>query len=144
VELLTVAGRDVRHAMAMTIPDAWEQTRDLDPEVRGFYEYHSALMEPWDGPAGVIFTDGIGVGATLDRNGLRPLRFAVCEDGLVTCSSEAGAVPLEGRGRVERGRLGPGHMLFVDPSSGVQRDIEVKTRLATAAPYAQWAAEGFR
>src|SRR3954447_24013802 len=144
VELLVRGGRDIRHAVAMLIPEAWEGARDLDPEVRGFYRYHASLMEPWDGPAGIIYTDGIGVGAALDRNGLRPLRYAVCEDGLVVCCSEAGAVDVSGHGLVERGRLGPGQMLFVDPSRGVLRDDECKERLAAAAPYARWAADGLR
>src|SRR5438477_2048128 len=144
VELLLPGGRDHRHAVAMLIPEAWEGARDLDPEVRGFYRYHASLMEPWDGPAGIIFTDGIGVGAALDRNGLRPLRYAVCEDGLVVCCSEAGAVDISGHGLVERGRLGPGQMLFVDPSRGVLRDDQCKERLAAAAPYARWAADGLR
>ncbi|MGH9183886.1 MAG: glutamate synthase-related protein [Acidimicrobiales bacterium] len=144
VELLVRAGRDVRHAVAMLVPEAWENRRDLDPEVRGFFRYHSALMEPWDGPAGLIFTGGLGVGAALDRNGLRPLRYAICEDGLVVCCSEAGAVDLSGHGRVERGRLGPGQMLFVDASrGGVLRDAELKDRVA-AGPYARWAADGLR
>ena len=95
LELLVRGGRSLRHAVAMLVPQAWENARDLDPAVRGFYRYHSALMEPWDGPAGLVFTDGIGVGAALDRNGLRPLRYAVCEDGLVVCASEVGAVDLE-------------------------------------------------
>jgi glutamate synthase domain-containing protein 2/glutamate synthase domain-containing protein 1/glutamate synthase domain-containing protein 3 len=144
VELLVRGGRDIRHAVAMLIPEAWEGARDLDPEIRGFYRYHASLMEPWDGPAGIIFTDGAGVGAALDRNGLRPLRYAVCEDGLVVCCSEAGAVDVSGHGLVERGRLGPGQMLFVDPSRGVLRDDECKERLAAAAPYARWAADGLR
>jgi glutamate synthase domain-containing protein 2/glutamate synthase domain-containing protein 1/glutamate synthase domain-containing protein 3 len=142
-ELLVRGGRQLCHAMAMLVPEAWEETRDLDPRVRGFYEYHSALMEPWDGPAGLVFTDGIGVGAVLDRNGLRPLRYAVAEDGLVACASEAGAVDLSGHGKVERGRLGPGHMLFVSPDDGVVRNHTLKERLSAAAPYAHWAAEGF-
>jgi glutamate synthase (ferredoxin) len=142
-ELLTRGGRHVCHAMAMLVPEAWEETRDLDPEVRGFYEYHSSLMEPWDGPAGVIFTNGVGVGAALDRNGLRPLRYAVTEDGMIVCASEAGAVDLSGHGRVERGRLGPGHMLFVTPSLGVARNNEIKERLGVHAPYAEWAGDGF-
>jgi len=144
VELLVRGGRDIRHAVAMLIPEAWEGARDLDPEVRGFYRYHASLMEPWDGPAGIVFTDGAGVGAALDRNGLRPLRYAVCEDGLVVCCSEAGAVDVSGHGLVERGRLGPGQMLFVDPSRGVLRDEQCKERLAAAAPYARWAADGLR
>ncbi len=143
VELLIRGGRDIRHAVAMLVPEAWENSQDLDSEVRGFYRYHSALMEPWDGPAGIIFTDGLGVGAALDRNGLRPLRYAVCEDGLVVCCSEAGAVDVSGHGTVRRGRLGPGQMLFVDPSrGGVQHDRELKERIA-AGPYARWAADGF-
>ena len=143
VELLTRGGRDIRHVLAMLVPEAWENARELDPEVRGFYRYHSALMEPWDGPAGLIFTDGLGVGARLDRNGLRPLRWAVCDDGLVVCASEVGAVDLTGHGQVVRGRLGPGQMLFVDPSRGVLHDDALKERISAAAPYAKWAAEGF-
>ncbi len=143
LELLMRAGRDPRHALAMLVPEAWEHAVDLDPEVRGFYRYHSALMEPWDGPAGLVFTDGVGVGAALDRNGLRPLRYAICDDGLVVCSSEVGAVDVSGHGRVRRGRLGPGQMLFVDPTRGVALNDEVKTRLAAANTYSHWAHDGF-
>ncbi|HEX6425043.1 MAG TPA: glutamate synthase large subunit, partial [Acidimicrobiales bacterium] len=143
VELLMRAGRDARHVMAMVMPEAWENVRDLDPEVRGFYRYHSALMEPWDGPAGVVFTDGIGVGARLDRNGLRPLRYQVCEDGFVAVCSEVGAIDVSGHGAVRRGRLGPGQMLFVDPSRGFLDDACCKQRIAAGAPYARWAADGF-
>ncbi|MDQ6726318.1 MAG: glutamate synthase subunit alpha, partial [Actinomycetota bacterium] len=144
VELLTRGGRDIRHAMAMTIPEAWEGERDLAPATRGFYRYHASLMEPWDGPAGLIFTDGIGVGASLDRNGLRPLRWAVCDDGLVVCCSEAGAVDLTGRGQVRRGRLGPGQMLYVHPDHGLVYDRANKEHLAGAGTYARWAADGLR
>ncbi|MGI8791846.1 MAG: glutamate synthase central domain-containing protein, partial [Acidimicrobiales bacterium] len=144
VEILVKGGRDIRHAVAMLVPEAWEGARELDAEVRGFYQYHSALMEPWDGPAGIVFTDGLGVGAALDRNGLRPLRYAICEDGLVVCASESGAVDVHGHGQVTRGRLGPGEMLFVDPSRGVLTDEQCKQRLAAAAPYAKWAADGLR
>ena len=144
VELLTRAGRDVRHVMAMLIPDAWENLCDMDPAVRGFYEYHSALVEPWDGPAGVVFTDGVGVGACLDRNGLRPLRWSVSENGLIVCCSEVGAVDLSGTGMVRRGRLGRGQMIFVDPTRGVQFEDELKDRLAAAGPYARWASVGLR
>jgi len=143
VELLMRAGRDARHVMAMVMPEAWENVRDLDPEVRGFYRYHSALMEPWDGPAGVVFTDGVGVGARLDRNGLRPLRYQVCEDGFVAVCSEVGAVDVRGHGSVVRGRLGPGQMLFVDPTRGFLDDQACKERIAAGAPYARWAADGF-
>ncbi len=164
VELLTRAGRDVRHAVAMTIPEAWEGERDLDPEVRAFYRYHASLMEPWDGPAGVVFTDGLRVGASLDRNGLRPLRYAVCEDGFVACCSEVGAIDLTGHGRVRRGRLGPGQMLFIDPAHGeasrpqapINPEVTVnpvsvrgfvdnaanKAFLAAGAPYGRWVADG--
>ncbi len=143
VELLVRGGRDIRHVMGMTIPAAWENVRDVHTDVRGFYRYHSALMEPWDGPAGIIFTDGVGVGACLDRNGLRPLRWAVCEDGFVAVCSEVGAVDLSGHGTVRRGRLGPGQMLFVDPTRGFLDDEACKERIAAAAPYARWAADGF-
>ena len=142
VELLVRGGRDVRHAVAMLVPEAWENARDLDPDVRGFYRYHATLMEPWDGPAGLVFTDGVGVGAALDRNGLRPLRWSVCEDGMVVCCSEAGAVDTRGHGLVQRGRLGPGQMLFVDPSHGVLHDAECKHQIAAAAPYSRWTADG--
>ncbi|MGI9032813.1 MAG: glutamate synthase large subunit [Acidimicrobiales bacterium] len=144
VELLTRAGRDVRHSVAMTVPEAWEGERDLDPGVRGFYRYHASIMEPWDGPAGLVFTDGLGVGAALDRNGLRPLRYAACEDGLVACCSEAGAIDVSGHGRVRRGRLGPGQMLFVHTGRGLLDDAECKTELAARGPYARWAADGLR
>jgi glutamate synthase domain-containing protein 2/glutamate synthase domain-containing protein 1/glutamate synthase domain-containing protein 3 len=143
VELLMRGGRDARHVMAMVMPEAWENVRDLDPEVRGFYRYHSALMEPWDGPAGVVFTDGLGVGARLDRNGLRPLRYQVCEDGFVAVCSEVGAIDVRGHGAIRRGRLGPGQMLFVDPSRGFLDDRACKERIAAGAPYARWAADGF-
>ncbi len=144
VELLTLAGRDIRHSVAMTIPEAWEGERDIASEVKGFYRYHASLMEPWDGPAGLIFTDGAGVGAALDRNGLRPLRWAVCEDGLVVCCSEAGAVDLAGRGQIRRGRLGPGQMLYVSPTAGVIFDAQNKQQLAAGGPYARWAQDGLR
>jgi glutamate synthase (ferredoxin) len=142
-EMLVRGGRHACHAVAMLVPEAWEETRDLDSEVRGFYEYHSALMEPWDGPAGVIFTDGVGVGAVLDRNGLRPLRYAIAEDGAVVCASEAGAIDLSEHGRVERGRLGPGHMIFVTPQHGVSRNHALKDSLGANGPYAEWAGDGF-
>ena len=144
VELLVRGGRDIRHAIAMLVPEAWEGAKDLDSEVRGFYRYHACLMEPWDGPAGLVFTDGLGVGVALDRNGLRPLRYVICEDGLVVACSEVGAVDVSGRGTVKRGRLGPGEMLFVDPSRGVLTDRECKERVAAGAPYTNWAADGLR
>jgi len=144
VELLVRGGRDIRHAMAMLVPEAWEDAEHLPSAVRDFYAYHAGLTEPWDGPAGLVFTDGLRVGACLDRNGLRPLRYAVCEDGLVVCSSEAGVVPLDGHGVVRRGRLGPGQMICVDPEVGVQEDAAIKTWLATRGPYSAWISRGLR
>jgi glutamate synthase (ferredoxin) len=142
VELLVRAGRDVRHVMAMLVPEAWEDAEHLPDDVRDFYAYHAGLTEPWDGPAGLVFTDGERVGACLDRNGLRPLRYAVSSDGLVVCSSEAGVVDLTGT--VTRGRLGPGEMICVDPRYGLQTNAEIKSWLARRRPYGQWLANGLR
>jgi glutamate synthase (ferredoxin) len=145
VELLLRGGRDLRHAVAMLVPEAWEGSRDLPADVRDFYRYHACLAEPWDGPAGLIFTDGVRVGAALDRNGLRPLRYQVCDDGFVVACSEVGAVPVEGHGKVRRGRLGPGEMLCVDPErGGLEGDAAIKAWLAGRAPYSAWAYEGLR
>ncbi|MFA9445854.1 glutamate synthase-related protein [Egicoccus sp. AB-alg6-2] len=145
LELLVHGGRDVRHAQAMLVPQVWEGARDLDPEIRDFYRYHATLVEPWDGPAGLIFTDGRRVGATLDRNGLRPLRYHVCEDGVVVASSEVGAVPTGDAGAIRRERLGPGQMLCVDPDEGgLQEDREVKLQLGRRAPYGVWLHEHVR
>ena len=139
LELLVRGGRDVRHAMAMLLPEAWQGNPQLDEDVRSFYRYHSTLLEPWDGPAGVVFTDGRVVGAALDRNGLRPLRYAVADDRLVACATEAGALPLPEGARIRRGRLGPGDILVVDPSGhGVEESGTVKARLARQRPYARW------
>jgi glutamate synthase (ferredoxin) len=130
-------GRDIRHAMAMLVPAAWESDPDLSEEVRAFYRWHESLVEPWDGPAALVFTDGFAVGAALDRNGLRPLRYAACEDGFVACASEAGAVDTSGHGPVRRGKLGPGEMMFLDPrGGGLQRDPVA--RVARRRPYAAW------
>jgi glutamate synthase (ferredoxin) len=139
LELLVRGGRDVRHALAMLVPEAWEGNTELDPAVRDFFRYHAGLCEPWDGPAALVFTDGRVVGATLDRNGLRPLRYAVRGD-LVVCASEAGVADLAGP--VRRGRLGPGEMLAVDPDSGLQENATLKRRLAARAPYGEWLDRG--
>ncbi len=145
VELLTRGGRDVRHAMSMLLPPAWQNDPELDPGVRAFHRYHAGLIEPWDGPAGVVFTDGRVVGAALDRNGLRPLRYAITDDGLVACASEAGAIPLPHDARVRRGKLGPGEMLAVDAAGrGVELDEDVKRTLAARRPYLRWLAVGRR
>jgi glutamate synthase domain-containing protein 2/glutamate synthase domain-containing protein 3 len=144
VELLVRGGRDVRHALAMLVPAAVEHDPDASDELRDFYRYHACLTEPWDGPAGLVFTDGRVVGATLDRNGLRPLRYEVCEDGLVVCASEVGAVDLAGHGTVRRGRLGPGQMLCVDPNAGLQTDTDIKQALAGRRPWSDWLATHLR
>ena len=145
VELLTRGGRDVRHAMSMLLPPAWQNDPELDPGVRAFHRYHAGLIEPWDGPAGVVFTDGRVVGAAVDRNGLRPLRYAITDDGLVACASEAGAIPLPHDARVRRGKLGPGEMLAVDAAGrGVELDEDVKRTLAARRPYLRWLAVGRR
>jgi glutamate synthase domain-containing protein 2/glutamate synthase domain-containing protein 1/glutamate synthase domain-containing protein 3 len=150
-EVLVRGGRHVSHAMAMLVPQVWEGRRDLAPGVQDFYRYHSALVEPWDGPAGLVFTDGRRIAAQLDRNGLRPLRYVVCEDGTVVCASEVGAVSVAGRGAVRRERLGPGQALLVDPGLGRDRaregasgpaglleDAALKRLLARQRPYGQW------
>jgi glutamate synthase (ferredoxin) len=143
LELLVRGGgavaRDVRHAFAMLIPEAWEGNVELSDDVRDFYRYHSGLVEPWDGPAGVVFTDGTVVGAGLDRNGLRPLRYAIGDDGLVVCSSEAGVVAMHEGSSVKRGKLGPGQMIAVDPAKGgVQENVTIKKWLAQELPYGRW------
>jgi glutamate synthase domain-containing protein 2/glutamate synthase domain-containing protein 1/glutamate synthase domain-containing protein 3 len=145
VELLVRGGRDLRHALAMLVP-AVEPPADAHPrrELRDFYRYHACLTEPWDGPAGLVFTDGRLVGAALDRNGLRPMRWEACQDGLVVCASEAGAVDTTGRGRVRRGRLGPGQMLCVDPERGLLTDDQIKDELAASRPWSAWVAEHLR
>jgi glutamate synthase domain-containing protein 2/glutamate synthase domain-containing protein 1/glutamate synthase domain-containing protein 3 len=144
LELLVLGGRDVRHGQAMLVPQVWEASHAVEPDIRDFYRYHACLVEPWDGPAALIFTDGVRVGACLDRNGLRPLRYHVREDGMIIAASEVGAVkvalPEGGEAvRVRRSRLGPGQMLCVDPTEGgLQEDREIKRRLAAGAPYGTW------
>jgi glutamate synthase domain-containing protein 2/glutamate synthase domain-containing protein 3 len=139
LELLTLSGRGVLHGLRMLIPEAWERTTDMPAAWREFYEYHAALMEPWDGPAALAFTDGTTVGAALDRNGLRPLRFKVTCDGLVVAGSEAGVADLD-EGRVAaKGRLGPGEILAVDTATGVlRRHGEIMDELSRRRPYGDW------
>ena len=142
LELLHLAGRPLPHAIMMMIPEAWEKHRQMDPARRAFYEYHSALMEPWDGPAAMTFTDGTLIGAVQDRNGLRPGRFWVTEDGLVVLASEAGVLDLDPATVVRKGRLEPGRMFLVDTGRGrIIEDDEVKGQLAAQRPYAQWVRE---
>ncbi len=140
LELLVRGGRDIRHAVAMLVPEAWDGNDELDPEVRDFYRYHAGLLEPWDGPAALVFTDGRVVGAALDRNGLRPLRYAVGKR-IVSCASEAGAVDVA-EGPVRRGRLGPGQVIAVDPERGLEENGAVKRRLGRLRPYGAWLGAG--
>ncbi len=143
VELLTLAGRSLPHAMMMMVPEAWENQTDMDPARRAFYEYHSMLMEPWDGPAALVFTDGSLVGATLDRNGLRPGRYLVTDDGLVVLASEIGVHDVEPSKIVRKGRLRPGKMFLVDTAEGrIIEDDEVKAQLAAAEPWGEWLEQG--
>jgi glutamate synthase (ferredoxin) len=139
LEVLVHAGRDAREAMTMLVPPAWQNDPRIDEDVRAMHRYHAMLVEPWDGPAGLVFTDGVVCGAALDRNGLRPLRVAVAGD-LVAVSSEAGAVPLPEGVPVRRGRLGPGQQLSVDPEAGLLFDGDLKRSLAARRPYAEWVA----
>jgi glutamate synthase domain-containing protein 2/glutamate synthase domain-containing protein 1/glutamate synthase domain-containing protein 3 len=138
-ELLTLSGRDALHSMQMLIPPAWEQDTELSQEERAWCEYHACCMEPWDGPAALIFGDGQYVGATLDRNGLRPMRYALTSHGLLIVASEAGVLPCDPSEIVERGRLGPGEMLAVDLRQGMLlRNAAIKQQLARRQPYQQW------
>ncbi|MGI9163295.1 MAG: glutamate synthase large subunit [Mycobacterium sp.] len=139
LELLHLGGRSLPHAVLMMIPEAWERNEAMDPARRAFYGYHSALMEPWDGPASVCFSDGTVVGAVLDRNGLRPSRIWVTEDGLVVMASEAGVLDLDPATVVQRLRLQPGRMFLVDTAQGrIIADEEIKAELAAAHPYQEW------
>src|SRR5580693_1597766 len=142
LELLFMAGRDLPHAMAMLIPEAWSSNPHMHPDKRAFYEYHCSLMEPWDGPAAIAFTDGRVIGATLDRNGLRPARYVVTHDDLVIMSSETGVLPIKPENVKKKGRLQPGKMFLVDTVEGrIVSDKEIKERLYKRRPYAQWLAE---
>jgi glutamate synthase (NADPH/NADH) large chain len=139
LELLHLGGRSLPHAVLMMIPEAWENNLDMDPARRAFYQYHANLMEPWDGPACVTFTDGTLIGAVLDRNGLRPGRFSVTDDGLVVLASESGVLDLDPARVVRKGRLQPGRMFLVDTEHGrLVSDDEVKAELAAARPYEEW------
>jgi glutamate synthase (NADPH/NADH) large chain len=139
LELLVAGGYSLAHAMMMLIPEAWAGNRLMDPQRRAFYEYHAALMEPWDGPASIAFTDGRQIGATLDRNGLRPSRYIVTEDDLVIMGSECGCLPIPEEKIVKKWRLQPGKMFLVDLEKGrIIDDQELKEGLAGARPYAEW------
>ncbi len=138
-ELLVAGGYPLVHAMMMLIPEAWSKNPLMDPKRRAFYEYHAALMEPWDGPAAVAFTDGRQIGATLDRNGLRPARFIVTDDDMVVMASEAGVLPIPDEKVVRKWRLQPGKMLLIDLEEGrIIEDEEIKRKLAEEHPYEEW------
>ncbi|MGQ5700724.1 glutamate synthase large subunit [Sandaracinobacteroides sp. A072] len=139
LELLVAGGYSLAHAVMMLIPEAWAGHTTMDPKRRAFYEYYAALMEPWDGPAAVAFTDGRQIGATLDRNGLRPARFCVTDDGHVIMASESGVLPVAEERIVRKWRLQPGKMLLIDMEEGrIIEDEEIKGQLASAKPYEKW------
>ncbi|MCB2100152.1 MAG: glutamate synthase subunit alpha, partial [Rhodobacterales bacterium] len=139
LELLVAAGYSLAHAMMIMIPEAWDDNPLMDEDRRAFYEYHAALMEPWDGPAGVAFTDGRQIGATLDRNGLRPARYIVTDDDMVIMGSEVGVLPIPEDKIIKKWRLQPGKMFLIDLEEGrIIDDSEVKAKLAKARPYQAW------
>jgi glutamate synthase (NADPH) large chain len=139
LELLVMAGYPMAHAMMMMIPEAWEADTLMDDSRRAFYEYHAAMMEPWDGPAAIAFTDGVRIGATLDRNGLRPARYLVTDDDIVVMASEMGVLPIAENKIVKKWRLQPGKMFLIDTEQGrIIDDAEIKTQLAAAKPYKEW------
>ena len=140
LELLHLAGRSLPHAISMMLPPAWENNDQLDPDVRAFYEYNNTLIEPWDGPADIIFTDGTQVGALLDRNGFRPGRWQLTDDGYLVLASEAGVLPeIDDKHIVSKGRLEPGKMFLVDTDEGrIIPDEEIKRNLASQHPYRKW------
>jgi glutamate synthase (NADPH/NADH) large chain len=139
VELLYLAGRSLPHVIMMLIPEAWQDNEQMEEWKKAFYEFHDCIMEPWDGPASVCFTDGKIIGATLDRNGLRPSRFVVYKDGRVVMSSEAGALPTEEELVIQKGRLQPGKMFIINMEEGrIIEDTELKLKICTEYPYQQW------
>jgi glutamate synthase (ferredoxin) len=142
LELLALSGRSLPHAVMMMIPEPWSGDANMSPEKRAFYEYHSCLMEPWDGPASIAFTDGLRIGAVLDRNGLRPSRYYVTKDDLVIMASEVGVLDVPPERVVSKGRLQPGRMFLVDIEQGrIIADEELKRQIATQEPYAHWIAD---
>jgi glutamate synthase (NADPH) large chain len=139
VEMLVMTGRSLPHAMMMLIPEAWDGHETMSDEKKAFYEYHSCLMEPWDGPASMVFTDGVVIGATLDRNGLRPSRYYVTKDGMVVMASEVGVMEIPPENILTKGRLQPGKMFLIDTREGrIIDDAELKHQIATQNPYRQW------
>ena len=139
LEFLVMAGRSLPHAVLMMIPEPWAGNPAMDPAVRAFYEYHSSLMEPWDGPASITFTDGRLIGAVLDRNGLRPSRYCITKDDLVIMASEVGVLDIPAENIVVKDRLRPGKMLLIDTGEGrIISDTEIKQTLAAEHPYGEW------
>lgn len=139
VELLSLSGRSLPHAMMMLVPEAWQDNEVMDRKRKAFYKFHASLVEPWDGPAALLFTDGKSVGATLDRNGLRPLRYFITVDNRLILSSEAGALPIREATIVEKGRVSPGKMLWADLEKGkVRFDKEIKEEVCSTSPYEEW------
>ena len=139
IELLTMCGRSLPHVMMMLIPEAWDGNEQMDPVKKAFYEFHAAFMEPWDGPASISFTDGKIIGATLDRNGLRPSRYCVTKDDRVIMASETGVLPVDPKLIKEKGRLQPGKMFIVDLEQGrIISDDELKNNICSQKPYAEW------
>ena len=142
LELLVMTGRSLPHAIMMMVPEPWENHESMDPDLKAFYQYHACLMEPWDGPAALAFSDGRYIGAVLDRNGLRPLRYYVTSDGLVIMASEAGVLPVDPGRIVQKGRVQPGHMFLADLQEGrIVPDREIKEALAAQKPYRSWVAQ---
>ncbi len=139
IELLTFTGRSLPHVMMMLIPEVWDANDQMDPVKKAFYEYHASIMEPWDGPASISFTDGKMIGATLDRNGLRPSRYCVTNDDRVIMASEAGVLPVDQKTVIEKGRLQPGKMFVVDMEQGrIISDDELKAKICSQKPYGDW------
>ena len=142
LELLVLAGRPIAHAIMMMIPEPWSNHETMDPDLRAFYQYHSCLMEPWDGPASIAFTDGRQIGAILDRNGLRPSRYCVTRDDRVIMASETGVLDIPAEDIVAKGRVQPGHLFLIDTEAGrIIGDAEIKRQLAAEKPYRKWIAE---
>ena len=142
LEMLFLTGRSLAHAMMMMIPEPWSGHETMDEDKSGFYEFHASMMEPWDGPASIAFTDGETCGAVLDRNGLRPSRYYVTKDGLVIMASEVGVVPVDEADIVYKGRLQPGKMFLIDINEGrIISDEELKAKIATQKPYKKWVEE---
>src|SRR5258708_6757331 len=142
LELLVLAGRPLSHAIMMMIPEPWSNDENMEPARRAFYQFHACLMEPWDGPASIAFTDGKQIGAILDRNGLRPSRYTVTKDGIVIMASEVGVLQTPPDQILQQGRLQPGRMFLVDTAEGrIIEDEEIKKKIVAAQPYREWIKE---